>query len=211
MSASAITPEAQMSQQEDDAQVESIFRKRGSEWSLPERERVIDWVLERHVPRMLAIAITQLKNEHDAKDTLQDFFVKVLARTLSAYEPQKAAQSSPTALLYAQFRKVLADTARRLQCWRRDGETSTAPDASSLEEVSAGLDAPDVSAEWSELRNAIPQFLDQLPEMERKVVRLRVFDELGFQEIAGQCGFSVATAWRHWEKALDRMYGWAAK
>lgn len=121
------------------------------------------------------IALYYLEDGSDARDTVQDLFIK-----LWNSRDRLEGVVNPKAYAYTLLKNLCID---RL---RKEGRTVAMGD---LPEKS-GEDPPDkVLADRETLRRVL-RHIEDLPPKQREIVRMRIFEELEYDEIAEKLGMS---------------------
>ncbi len=121
------------------------------------------------------IAFHYLEDSSDASDTVQDLYVK-----LWNSRDKLDTVLNPQAYAYTLLKNMCID---RL---RKDGRTVAMGEMPE----SSGEDPPDkVLADREALRKAM-RCIDTLPPKQRDIVRMRIFEELEYEEIAERLGMS---------------------
>lgn len=128
--------------------------------------------------------------EADAKDLLQDFFIKLAGQTI----PQGIANMRAWLLRLAHHHAI--DWLRKHRVRRRAEEESHAPT-----EVFASHDDPD----QAELAKRLTHALTLLPLEQRSVAQLKLWDGLTFEEIAEVQGIPLNTAASRYRYALEKL------
>jgi len=67
---------------------------------------------------------------------------------------------------------------------------------------------PDLPLEREQMRKLLSRALNRLPEDQRKIVVLRVFEDMPFKEVAGICKISLSSAKTSYHRALKKMQRW---
>ncbi len=132
-----------------------------------------------------AYVITE--HREDAEDVLQDTLIKV-CRDAGRYRPG----TRPQAWILTVAHHTALDLVRRRR--RR----ATVP----LEDIEALAVAP---AEGEEELASLLDLLAQLNDEERRLMVLRIYHELPYEEIAEVMGISVAAAQKRYQRALSRL------
>lgn len=121
------------------------------------------------------IAFNYLEDSADASDTVQDLFIK-----LWNSRDRLDAVVNPQAYAYTLLKNLCID---RLRKDGRKVSLDTVPERSSE-------DPPDkVLADRETLRKVL-RHIDTLPPKQRQIVRMRIFEELEYDEIAERLGMS---------------------
>jgi RNA polymerase sigma-70 factor (ECF subfamily) len=146
------------------------------------------WI-EAHGPRLLLCARQWTRSLADAEDVLQEAFVRY-------WRHQRHLPGDPGALLVTSIRRAAIDLARRQD--RR---------AAREQRADAVLGPPEdlfqsLPGEGDERRREIEAALRQLPHEQREVLVLKIWQELTFEQIAGELGIPPNTAASRYRYAL---------
>lgn len=149
-------------------------------------------IFERYEQPVFRYLVGVLKDRHAAEDVLQDTFVLVLRKADAA-----AGES---------FRGWLFTVAhQQALLFRRKGKRVPAVSGDGLLAL-VGSDAdPATAADASDTAAAVRGLLAQLPEPQREVIRLRLFDGLKFREVAERLGCPLNTALARMHDGLTRL------
>ncbi|MDO5442407.1 MAG: sigma-70 family RNA polymerase sigma factor [Bacteroidia bacterium] len=121
------------------------------------------------------IALHFLEDDADAQDAVQDVFIK-LWKSRDKLDSIK----NPEAYSYTLIKNICIDRLRRARKNVLSGE---------LEERS-GDDPPDKELSDREALRKTLACIEELPEKQREIVRMRIFEELEYDEIAEKLGIS---------------------
>ena len=124
---------------------------------------------------LFRIALHYLEDVSDAQDAVQDVFIK-----LWNSQDKLDGVKNPEAYSYTLIKNTCIDRLRRARKTVQPGE---------LEERS-GDDPPDKELSDKEALKKALACIDELPEKQREIVRLRIFEELEYDEIAEKLGIS---------------------
>lgn len=119
------------------------------------------------------VAFFILESEDDAMDAVQDLYLKLL--------------SSPDALETVRNPKAYCITLMRNICLDRVRKASRHPDTEVMEAVSDESPADERMSDSQRIKD-ICQKLSSLPERERTVLRMKVFEDLSYDEIQKRTG-----------------------
>ena len=150
-----------------------------------------DWRrwLEDHAPKFLLFARQQARSEADAQDLVQEAVVEALQRQRDGTPP-------PLALVFATIRRRAIDLARS-EDRRVDRE------AAAMEPMPESWF--DASPEDREMKRWIEGAMNQLPEIYREVLTLKVWGELTFAEIGETLGVPANTAASRYRYGLAEL------
>ena len=119
------------------------------------------------------VAFFILESEDDAMDAVQDLYLKLL--------------SSPDALETVRNPKAYCITLMRNICLDRVRKASRRPETEVMEAVSDEPPADERMSDRQRIKD-ICQKLSSLPERERTVLRMKVFEDLSYDEIQKRTG-----------------------
>ena len=119
------------------------------------------------------VAFFILESEDDAMDAVQDLYLKLL--------------SSPDALETVRNPKAYCITLMRNICLDRVRKASRRPETEVMEAVSDESPADERMGDRQRIKD-ICQKLSSLPERERTVLRMKVFEDLSYDEIQKRTG-----------------------
>lgn len=119
------------------------------------------------------VAFFILESEDDAMDAVQDLYLKLL--------------SSPDALETVRNPKAYCITLMRNICLDRVRKASRRPETEEMEAVSDESPVDERMSDRQRIKD-ICQKLSSLPERERTVLRMKVFEDLSYDEIQKRTG-----------------------
>ncbi|MBS0660200.1 MAG: sigma-70 family RNA polymerase sigma factor [Verrucomicrobia bacterium] len=154
---------------------------------MPSTARLAE-IYDAHAAALYAHLLNLLRDEAAVQDVLQEVFLR-LARDSAPLD--RAANRRAYLLRLAH--NLAVDTFRR-----RETRTRREADFAAV----ALLETPDDAEEAVKLAAGA---LDGLPEEQRLVVQLKIWDELTFAEIAEVLGISPNTAASRWRYALEKL------
>ncbi len=148
-------------------------------------------IYDTHARAIFAFLLNFTRNDADAGDILQDVFVKVAERP-SLLDGVK------------QIRPWLIRMAHRqaIDLVRRRGSHTRALESSAAE---TPLFAPVEDADGEAFRAAVAEAMAELPEEQRAVVHLKIWEDMTFAQIADAIGMSANTAASRYRYALDKL------
>ena len=142
-----------------------------------------------HTPKFLLFARQKARFEADAQDLVQEAVLEAMERGDSASLP-------PVALVFATIHRRAIDQARSED--RRSAREFKVLDGT----VEAWFDREVENREHSQL---IQSAMNQLPEIYREVVTLKVWGELTFAQIAEALGIPANTAASRYRYGLEEL------
>jgi RNA polymerase sigma-70 factor (ECF subfamily) len=149
---------------------------------------------DEHAQPLYAFLLNLTRDEPDTRDLLQDIFVK-LARDpelLAGVRDERA------------FLVRLAHNAA-IDLIRRRGTRDKTRDQFAAESISPFVLASDPDEQA--FRAALAEALAELPEDQRAVVHLKLWDGLTFEQIAGALEIPLNTAASRYRYGLDKLRG----
>jgi RNA polymerase sigma-70 factor, ECF subfamily len=150
-----------------------------------------DWI-EAHGPRLLLCARQWTRSLADAEDVVQEAFVRF-------WKHQRELPGDPRALLIVSIRRAALDLARRND--RRQAREQRA-DGGLEETVTLFARLP---GEGDERRQEIEAALQRLPDEQREVLVLKIWQELTFEQVGEVLGISPNTAASRYRYALTAL------
>jgi RNA polymerase sigma-70 factor (ECF subfamily) len=157
----------------------------------PER---LEALYDDHAAGLFRYARSILANESAAKDVLQDVFVKLARSGMPEVENEKA-------WLYRLAHNAAIDQLRRI-AKRRDHDRASREESGTVHPGNTGSD-PD----RAELARQLDAAVALLPPLQQSVARLRLWQEMTFQEIATIQGIPLNTAASRFRYALETLRG----
>ena len=156
------------------------------------RETELERLYDGHAQSLYAFLLNFTRDEADTRDLLQDIFVK-LARELELLASVRDERA---------FLIRLAHNAA-IDLMRRRGARDRTRDNFAAETVSPFAPANDPDEKF--FREELAGALAELPEEQRAVVHLKLWEELTFEEIAAALEISPNTAASRYRYALDKL------
>ena len=152
-----------------------------------ELERIYD----EHADSLFAFLLSFLRNEQDAHDLLQEVFVRI------ARQPDLLRRSrEERSYLLGLAHNAAVDWMRRRTAREKYHERSAEP-----ARVFAASDDPDEA----KFREALSQALAELPEEQRVVVHLKLWENLTFGQIAETLAIPPNTAASRYRYGIDKL------
>jgi RNA polymerase sigma-70 factor, ECF subfamily len=150
-------------------------------------------LVERHQRRAFAIALTLVRDENDARELVQEAFLRV-HKSLATFQ----GGSSFFTWLYRIITNLGIDLMRRpgrqvteLDLGRADADDSAEPDFPLVARID-GADPADV-VRRKEIATRVQAALDALPSYHRGVILMREIEGLSYEEMAEAMGVSKGT------------------
>lgn len=143
-------------------------------------------------PGLRAFLKPRLRQQTDVDDCLQVVFIKLVE---SWQQISAAARRAWT------FRVAANESARM---WRKEASTSRVLEKHGSQNIAEASDPAD-DAIATETAERLRRHLKQLPDAWQQIVRLRIDENLTFQQIADQLGIPIGTALTRMRRSLERL------
>ena len=147
---------------------------------------------DEHAAALFAFVLNLTRNEADTRDVLQEVFLK-LARQPRRMEGVREMR----AWLLRMAHRQAIDASRRRSSHDRAIERAAAEPAE--------LFAPNEERWEQAFREAVASAMRELPEEQRAVVHLKLWEDMTFAEIAATLGIPANTAASRYRYALDKL------
>ncbi len=151
----------------------------------------LEELYDRYGEKMYHYLALRLGSPQDAEDVLQEAFCR-----LARYSVRWAFVRDPKSFVFGVLRnEAIRFLAKRSK--RREERVSDPRDWDRLASVIE--EPPDVPA--SQLARA----LGELPDEQREVIALKIFQDFSFREIASVCGLSINTAASRYRYGIEKL------
>ena len=150
----------------------------------------LDWIWDAYATRLLAFATSILCSHHDAEEILQNVFVKIAQN-----RARLAAARSLKAYLFTMTRNEAMTLARRR------GRIEIAVDPAEFGLIPAERPEPPPPEE----AEAAARHLAALPDKQRAVIVLKIFEDLTFDQIAASLKISINTAASRYRYGIEKL------
>ena len=149
-----------------------------------------------HASALFAFLLTLTRDESQTRELLQELFLRLARRGSDGEEIR-----NERAFLVRLAHNLVVDASRRGVVRERTQAQLTAEAAILFEAPAAGAgDDPEVTRRVSDALSA-------LPEDQRAVVQLKLWEGLTFEDIAGVLGIPANTAASRYRYALEKLRG----
>ncbi len=151
-----------------------------------------DYLVGKHLPRVVSIAYGVVRNAHDAEVLAQEAFVKAFQslgrfRTGEPFGPW----------IYRIVTNSALDVLKHRTKFRHEELAGSEP--------AARRDDAELPAMSNDIARRIDAALDELPEMQRIVARLHLIEEFEHAEIAAMTGLAEGTVRSHLSHARRKL------
>ena len=157
-----------------------------------DRVRTFERIMDAAGARLYRVARGILADHHAAQDAVQEALCRFWSSPPAAHD---------SAAVYAWLRRVTVNEC--LNRLRKKSETVV----EDTRAVDARYDGPATAAAGVEAYKQILGVMAELPEAQRAVLSLRVFEQLGYQPIADLLGCGVGTVMSRLHRARQTLIG----
>jgi RNA polymerase sigma-70 factor (ECF subfamily) len=166
-------------------------------------EKAFETLLMRHKDRIHRFILIKLKDADLTEDLFQETFIKII-NTFKLGNYNEEGKFLPWALRIAH--NLIIDYFRKASRVRFVSESTYQDSDFNIFDV---LSDPSLNVEQSiiklELENQMVDLIEFLPKSQADVLKMRIFEDLSFQEIAENEGISINTALGRMRYALMNM------
>ena len=166
-------------------------------------EKAFETLLLRHKDRIYRYIYSKLKDGQLSNDVFQDTFVKVV-NTIKLGNYNEEGKFLPWCMRIAH--NLVIDHFRRQKKMRTISETSQFdPTYSIFQKIDSGEKNYIETKTQEELETQMVSLIDHLPEVQKEIILLRIFQNMSFKEIAEQKDISINMALGRMRYALINM------
>lgn len=155
-------------------------------------ESALTTLLEKHQTQIFHYILSKIKNREIANDVFQDTFIKVI-RTLKSGNYNEEGKFLPWVMRIAH--NLVIDYFRRESKVRMISESSSFSDEFNIFSLvkDDGLNVEQQITK-SEIENQVTGFIQHLPENQKEILMMRIYQDMSFKEIAELKSISINTA-----------------
>jgi RNA polymerase sigma-70 factor (ECF subfamily) len=155
-------------------------------------EMALQLLLEKHQSQIFHYILSKIKNRDLSNDIFQDTFIKVI-RTLKSGKYNEEGKFLPWVMRIAH--NLVIDHFRRESKVRFVSESSSASEEYNVFSLirDEGLNVEQQISK-SELEAQVANFIDYLPENQKEILVMRIYQDMSFKEIAELKDISINTA-----------------
>ena len=166
-------------------------------------EKAFEHLLMRHKEKMFRFIYLKLRDRDLAEDIFQETFVKII-NTLKLGAYNEEGKFLPWAMRIAH--NLVIDHFRRSSKVRMISESSSLKDDFNIFSVLAN-DSKNVQEQWmyDELEQQMVELIEYLPENQKDILKMRIFQDLSFKDIAEMEDISINTALGRMRYALINL------
>lgn len=166
-------------------------------------EKAFEVLLLRHKDRIFRTIMMKVRDEALANDIFQDAFIKVV-KTLKAGNYNEEGKFLPWAMRIAQ--NLVIDHFRKTNKVKLISESSSLKDDYNVFHT-LKLDDPNIQERIGrdELEQQVVELIDHLPESQSEILKLRIYNDMSFKDIAEMYDISINTALGRMRYALINL------
>jgi RNA polymerase sigma-70 factor (ECF subfamily) len=166
-------------------------------------EKAFEVLLARHKDKIYRFIYMKLRNQELANDVFQETFVKII-KTLKVGSYNEEGKFLPWAMRIAH--NLVIDHFRKTSKVRMISESSSNYDDfnifSTLSQTDKNMEQ---SMSHDELEKQMVELIDYLPETQRAILKMRIFQDMSFKDIAESEDISINTALGRMRYALINL------
>ena len=166
-------------------------------------EKAFEVLLARHKDKIYRFIYKKLRNQELANDVFQETFVKII-KTLKVGSYNEEGKFLPWAMRIAH--NLVIDHFRKTSKVRMISESSSNYDDfnifSTLSQTDKNMEQ---SMSHDELEKQMVELIDYLPETQRAILKMRIFQDMSFKDIAESEDISINTALGRMRYALINL------
>jgi RNA polymerase sigma-70 factor (ECF subfamily) len=166
-------------------------------------EKAFEVLLARHKDKIYRFIYMKLRNQELANDVFQETFVKII-KTLKVGSYNEEGKFLPWAMRIAH--NLVIDHFRKSSKVRMVSESSSNYDDfnifSTLSQTDKNMEQ---SMSHEELEKQMVELIDYLPETQRAILKMRIFQDMSFKDIAESEDISINTALGRMRYALINL------
>lgn len=166
-------------------------------------EKAFEVIMMRHKDRIYRTILSKIKNPALAEDIFQEVFIKII-KTMKLGNYNEEGKFLPWALRIAS--NMVIDHFRRNKNFRFISESSSKTDDFNIfHTLQLEDDNIEQSISKDELEAQVVGLIEYLPESQKEILMLRLYQEMSFKDIAEMKDISINTALGRMRYALMNM------
>ncbi|MFM2395228.1 MAG: hypothetical protein RLZZ546_3211 [Bacteroidota bacterium] len=151
-------------------------------------ENALEILINRHQSKIYGFIYSKIQDRDIADDIFQDTFIKVI-KTLKGNTYNEEGKFLPWVIRIAH--NLVVDTFRRDKKMPLFRETEEFSIFSIMSDNTPNIESRLITAQ---VENDLYKLINELPDDQRQVIEMRIYDDLSFKEIADVTGVSINTA-----------------
>ena len=162
-------------------------------------ESALAKLIERHQSKIYGFIYSKVLDRDVTEDIFQDTFIKVI-KTLKSGSYNEEGKFLPWVMRIAH--NLIVDHFRRSKKMTFQRETEEFSIFSVITDSSPNIESSIIS---SQIINDLKKLIDELPQDQKEVLNMRIYEDLSFKEISDLTGVSINTALGRMRYALMNL------
>jgi RNA polymerase sigma-70 factor (ECF subfamily) len=162
-------------------------------------ETALEVLINRHQAKIYGFIYSKVLDRDIADDVFQDTFIKVI-KTLKGNSYNEEGKFLPWVMRIAH--NLIIDTFRKNKKMPMNRETEEFSIFSYMTDNSPNIESQIIT---EQVENDLMKLVDELPEDQKQVLKMRIYDDLSFKEIADLTDVSINTALGRMRYALMNL------
>lgn len=162
-------------------------------------ESALEVLITRHKQRIYSFIYSKVFDRDISEDIFQDTFIKVI-RTLKRGKYNEEGKFLPWVMRIAH--NLVIDHFRKN---KRMPKFQSRNDFDIFDVISNGADSTETEMILSQVHADVKRLVEELPEDQKQVLKMRIYKEMSFKEIAEQTEVSINTALGRMRYALINL------
>lgn len=162
-------------------------------------ETALEVLINRHQSKIYGFIYSKVLDRDIADDVFQDTFIKVI-KTLKGKAYNEEGKFLPWVMRIAH--NLIIDTFRKNKKMPMNRETEEFSIFSYMTDNSPNIESQIIT---EQVENDLMKLVDELPEDQKQVLKMRIYDDLSFKEIADLTDVSINTALGRMRYALMNL------
>jgi RNA polymerase sigma-70 factor, ECF subfamily len=163
------------------------------------KENALSVLIERHKSKIYGFIYSKVQDRDLSDDIFQDTFIKVI-KTLRTNSYNEEGKFLPWVMRISH--NLIVDTYRKNKKMPMYRETEEFSIFSVITDASPNVEGQLIS---QQIEKDLIRLIDELPEDQREVLEMRMYQDLSFKEIADSTGVSINTALGRMRYALMNL------
>lgn len=162
-------------------------------------ETALEVLVNRHQSKIYGFIYSKVLDRDIADDVFQDTFIKVI-KTLKGKSYNEEGKFLPWVMRIAH--NLIIDTFRKNKKMPMNRETEEFSIFSYMTDNSPNIESQIIT---EQVENDLMKLVDELPDDQKQVLKMRIYDDLSFKEIADLTDVSINTALGRMRYALMNL------
>lgn len=163
------------------------------------QESALEILIHRHQAKIYGFIYSKVPDRDLADDIFQDTFIKVI-KTLKSNSYNEEGKFLPWVMRIAH--NLIIDTFRKNKKMPMNRETEEYAIFSFMKDASPNIESQII---LEQVENDLVKLIEELPEDQKQVLKMRIYDDLSFKEIADLTDVSINTALGRMRYALMNL------